>query len=191
MYGYLYEDQLPSLAPYANLNKSVRYPNFNIALNLILTLKNESKPSNFSLKRGEKVSSLFRFALTRSHTHTQTSNLPEPCFSEAPATAHEICLYHLVAVKVLVWTTMSASDSQSVKMKKRRSEKEKEKICLLSAKKTFHMSVSLSLSAPKCWFLGPFSFSSHLSRSFSSSSSFLSLNLRLSTIKLRCGFASF
>lgn len=123
MYGYLYEDLLPSLAPYANLNKSVRYPNFNIALNLILTLKNESKPSNISLKRGEKVSSLFRFALThthtRSHTHTQMSNLPEPCFSEAPATAHEICLYHLVAVKVLVWTTMSASDSQSVKMKKK------------------------------------------------------------------------
>lgn len=55
--------------------------------------------------------------LTHTHTLTQKSNPPEPCFSEAPATAHEICLYHLVAVKVLVWTTVSASGPQSIKQK--------------------------------------------------------------------------
>lgn len=48
--------------------------------------------------------------LTHTRTGTHKSNPPELCFSKAPATAHEICLYHLVAVKVLVWTTVSALD---------------------------------------------------------------------------------
>lgn len=55
---------------------------------------------------------------THTHTQTQTSNPPEPCLIEVPATAHEICLYHLVAVKVLVWTTMSGPDPQTIKEKK-------------------------------------------------------------------------
>lgn len=40
-------------------------------------------------------------------THTQKSYPREPCFSEPPAAAHEICLCHFVAVKVLVGSQCS------------------------------------------------------------------------------------
>lgn len=78
------------------------------------------------------------------HTHTYTSNPPELWFCEAPATAHEICLYHLVAVKVLVWTTVAVSDPQPIKLKTWR-EREDEN----TGKKSFIFS---SCEANFVWF---------------------------------------
>lgn len=94
---------------------------------------------------------------THSRTHTHTENSPEPCFSEAPATAHEICLYHLVAVKVLVWTTVSASGPQSIKQKTERQKDEGNRLCYMF----LNLSKATSLSPLMCCFTS--SFSLHLS----------------------------
>lgn len=52
---------------------------------------------------------------THTHAHTLIQKLHpfEPCLSEAPVTAHS-CLFHFVAVSVLVWIKVSASAPQSI-----------------------------------------------------------------------------
>lgn len=108
---------------------------------------------------------------TLTHTNTRTrQTLLNSWFCKAPATAHEICLYHLVAVKVLVWTTVPASDPQPIKLKtqkerereRQRRERQKEKerdekgeksavLSFLPVSQTLHVSVPM-FNSPKVLF---------------------------------------